>query len=66
MCILLCSTADSFPSQKVALSALNICLILLTIKLGLMLFTNLSMATQFINETQFCLKKSHVTLNILL
>lgn len=61
-CVLSCSTADYLHRWEVALSALN--LILLTIKLGLMLFTNLSTATQLINVTQFCLKKCHITLNI--
>lgn len=58
-CALSCSTADYLHRWEVALSTLN--LILLTIKLGLMIFTNLSTATQFINETQFCLKKCHIT-----
>lgn len=58
------TAADSLSSCEVALSVLNVCLTLPTFKVGLILFTNLSMATQF-TETQFCLEKGHVTLNAL-
>lgn len=61
VCTLSSSTADSPSSCEVALSALNFYLSLPTVKLGLVLFTNLSMATELTDKTQFCLENSHVT-----